>query len=218
MRVKNGAGQVKPAIQHCSGFQSLSPSHITSDIPFASEVFQGSASWTYKQLLISSLFLTFHPEQDVGFQNKRSLLLWPLTVQSHRLCSPPAPALALVRKLQNQEAATTASGSSVTLVWRGSRAQFAEFYHRHSSSGGHLTQPVMIWKRFPKEQMLEKNNPRIKGRMRFFFFFLFWHRKKTWLKSGWDESMMPLGDQRMRAVQRRVTVGTDRKWFWTKRG
>jgi len=33
MGVKNGAGQVKPAIQHCSGFQSLSPSHITPDVP-----------------------------------------------------------------------------------------------------------------------------------------------------------------------------------------
>lgn len=137
-------------------------------------------------------------------------------MQSHRLCSPPAPALALVRKLQKQEAATTASGSSITLVWRGSWAQFAKYYHRHSSSGGHLTQPVMIRKEFQKEQMLEKNYPWMKGRVRFFFFF-FWHRKTTWLKSGWDESTMPLGNQRMRAVQRRVTVGTERKWFWTYR-
>lgn len=137
--------------------------------PSASEVFPGSPSCTHVLLL-----LCFWPPFRI------QILVLPCSQASlalrcmfHSLASTmqppaPAPALELVRKLLNQDAATTASGPSITLVWRGSWAQFADYYHRDSSRAGYLTQPVRIQKGFLKEQVLERNYPKTKGRMRFF--------------------------------------------------
>lgn len=92
--------------------------------------------------------------------------LWPLPCSHMQTLPTLTLAVAVVRKLLNQEAATTASGSSFTLAWRGSWAELGKYYHRDSLGRRRLTQSVGIL--FLKDRMLERNYPKKNGRIRFF--------------------------------------------------
>lgn len=63
-----------------------------------------------------------------------------------------------------------------------------------------MIQPVEIQKGLLREQMLERNNPRMKRRVKFLTQESNMHKIK-------DESGMPLGNKRMRAGSERGTCG-----------
>lgn len=124
--------KVKPAIQHCSGFQSRSPSHIASDVPRPLKSLKCSLPLEPTNNFLSAFSASDLSSKDVGFQN-RGISSSDPSPCNHTDSAHPSSGSSSSRRATEAEAATTASGPSITWC-EGSWAQFAKYYHRHSSS------------------------------------------------------------------------------------